>query len=307
MRHWQLRSPATAQEWQDYYQLRWQILREPWQQPIGSERDELEDLAYHLILVDEVGGIAAAGRLHKIDESRAQVRYMAVSTQHQGKGAGSRILSGLEAQAAAWGCSQVQLNARDTAQAFYQRAGYAVIADAAEQFGIRHYVMRKTIRLMQDNAQFNLWCDELTKTWQQTIPVSQFMQLAIDSFDGNEFICKAPMAPNLNLHQTMFAGSIYTLATLTGWGMLYLQLRALGLHGDQVLANADIRYIKPVTAAPSARCVLQHCVGDLQPLAQRRKVVQNIRVQILSAGEVCAEFHGRYAVLPGTGNAEHKA
>lgn len=307
MRHWQLRSPDTEQEWQDYYKLRWQILREPWQQPVGSERDALEDTAYHLMLVDEHNTIAAVGRLHKLDAATAQVRYMAVATAHQGKGAGSRILSGLEAQAAAWGCTHVQLNARDTALAFYQRSGYHSMSEAPEQFGIRHYVMRKTVRLAKDDVQFRLWCDELSKTWQQTIPVSQFMQLNIDSFDGNEFRCTAPMAPNINLHKTMFAGSIYTLATLTGWGMLYLQLRALGLQGDQVLANADIRYIKPVVAEPVARCVLQHCVGDLMPLAEGRKAVQKIKVQILSAGEVCAEFHGRYAVLPATGKADHKA
>ena len=306
MRHWQLRSPVSEQEWQNYYQLRWRILREPWQQPVGSERDALEDSAYHLMLVDEHSNIAAAGRLHKIDAATAQVRYMAVATEHQGKGVGSRILAGLEAQAAAWGCTHVQLNARDTASAFYQRSGYHSMSIAPEQIGIRHYVMRKMIRLTEDEAQFKLWCDDLNQTWQQTIPVSQFMQLHIDNFDGNEFRCSVPMAPNINLHKTMFAGSIYTLATLTGWGMLYLQLRALGLHGDQVLANADIRYIKPVTTEPAARCVLQHCVGDLMSLAAGRKAVQNIKVQILSAGEVCAEFHGRYAVLPATDKANHK-
>lgn len=307
MRHWQLRPPATEQEWHDYYQLRWRILREPWQQPLGSERDALEDAAYHLMLVDEHGSIAAAGRLHKIDATTAQVRYMAVATEHQGKGAGSRILAGLEAQAAAWGCSSVQLNARDTALVFYQRSGYFDIAAAPEQFGIRHYVMRKTVRLTANDTQFRLWCADLSETWRQTIPLSQFMQLNIASFDGNEFLCTAPMAPNINLHQTMFAGSIYTLATLTGWGMLYLQLRALGLHGDQVLANADIRYIKPVTTEPAARCVLQHCVGDLTSLAEGRKAVQKIQVHILSAGEVCAEFNGRYAVLPATDKANPTA
>lgn len=301
MRHWQLKSPETEQEWQRYYQLRWQILRAPWQQPPGSERDELEAAAYHLMFVNEHGDIAAVGRLHQLDANTAQVRYMAVAAEYQGKGAGSRILAALEAQTAAWGCTQVQLNARDTALAFYQRYGYQSVAPAPTQFGIAHLVMRKAVRLKASQEQYQLWCNDLKETWHSTIPLSQFMQLDIAAFDGNALRCTVPLAPNINLHQTMFAGSIYTLATLTGWGLLYLQLRALGLQGDQVLADANIRYLQPVIAEPEARCVLQNCIGELTSLADGRKAVQKIQVQIFSAGELAAEFSGRYAVLPHKG------
>ncbi len=124
------------------------------------------------------------------------------------------------------------------------------------------------------------------------------MQLEITDFDGYALNCSAPLAPNINLHQTMFAGSIYTLATLTGWGMLYMQLQAAGLQGAQVLANATIRYRRPVAGAPQARCQLLHCYGDLTPLAQGKKVKQRIRVGIYCQTEYCAEFIGDYIVLP---------
>ncbi|MDP5151432.1 bifunctional GNAT family N-acetyltransferase/hotdog fold thioesterase [Rheinheimera baltica] len=298
MRHWHVRSPVSEQEWHRYYQLRWQILRAPWNQPEGSERDELDAFAYHLMLVNPAGDIAAAGRLHQLDKTIAQVRYMAVAHEYQGKGAGSRILAALEAQAVAWGCANVSLNARDTAIAFYLRYGYHSVADAASLFGIPHVQMAKKIRLSTSAKQHQQWCEELSKTWQETIPLSVFMQLNIKEFDGNALRCQAPLAPNINLHQTMFAGSIYTLATLTGWGMLYLQLRALGLQGNQVLADGSIKYFKPVTAEPEACCVLQNCLGSLEALGDGRKVIQQIRVQIYSAGTLAAEFSGRYAVLP---------
>ena len=124
------------------------------------------------------------------------------------------------------------------------------------------------------------------------------MQLDITSFDGNALCCNAPLAPNINLHQTMFAGSIYALATLTGWGMLYLQLQAYGLTGDQVLADASIKYLQPVAAEPMARCTVQDCVGDLSGLAQAKKVRQRIKVDIYSADQLAAQFIGHYAVLP---------
>jgi thioesterase domain-containing protein len=298
MRHWQLCSPNTAEQWQQYYQLRFDVLRAPWQQPAGSERDELEAQAFHLMLLNEQGQVAAVGRLHQLDAGTAQVRYMAVSEAFRGKGAGSRILAGLEAQAAAWGCTDVRLNARDSALSFYQRHGYRTLTEAPMQFGIRHLVMQKPVRLSATAGQYQQWCQQLSLTWQQTIPLSQYMQLDITSFDGNALCCQAPLAPNINLHQTMFAGSIYSLATLTGWGMLYLQLQAYGLTGDQVLADASIKYLRPVSAEPMARCVLQHCVGDLQGLKDAKKVVQQINVDIFSADQLAAQFTGRYAVLP---------
>ena len=79
---------------------------------------------------------------------------------------------------------------------------------------------------------------------------------------------------------------------------LVAPLQALGLQGDQVLADGNIRYRRPVAMQPEARCVLQQCNGDLTPLANGRKVQQQIRVGIYSAGELAAEFEGRYAVLP---------
>ena len=93
---------------------------------------------------------------------------------------------------------------------------------------------------------------QLQSTWYQTIPVSQFMQITPLSFSGHSFNVTAPLTPNVNLHQTMFAGSIYTLMTLTGWGMVWLQQQLAKVEGDIVLADANVRYIAPITADPVA-------------------------------------------------------
>jgi ABC-type Fe2+-enterobactin transport system substrate-binding protein len=52
-----LRSPISPSEWDAYFDLRWQILRQPWGQPRGSERDS-EDV------IDAAGKSLACGRLH---------------------------------------------------------------------------------------------------------------------------------------------------------------------------------------------------------------------------------------------------
>lgn len=298
MHNWTVRSPQTAAEWQAYYHLRWQVLREPWGQPVGSERDELEQSAIHIMLLDSGGLLAAVGRLHLLDSEQAQVRYMAVSSEQQGKGYGARVLQALEMKAAEQGCQSVVLNAREHATGFYRSRGYQEVSDLPALFGIPHVRMQKRIRLPGQPEHFQDWIGQLQHIWHTTIPLSQFMQLTVAGFDGHEFRCQAPLEPNINLHQTMFAGSIYTLATLTGWGLQYLYLRSENLQGDQVLAEANIRYFKPVSELPQARCYVSQTDGSLERLHKGKKAVQKITVEILSGSQVTAEFSGRYVVLP---------
>ena len=42
---------------------------------------------------------------------------------------------------------------------------------------------------------------------------------------------KANLAANLNVRDTMFAGSIYSQCVLAGWGLIWLQLKEAGLGG----------------------------------------------------------------------------
>ncbi|MBE9568723.1 MAG: hypothetical protein IMF14_08505, partial [Proteobacteria bacterium] len=44
-----IRQPETADEFEQYYFLRWQVLRKPWAQPQGLEKDDIEDSCFHLI------------------------------------------------------------------------------------------------------------------------------------------------------------------------------------------------------------------------------------------------------------------
>ena len=76
---WQLSAPQSEAQWQAYYNLRYQVLRAPWGQAPGSERDELEAGSFHQMVTSADGEVLAVGRLHRLDDGRAQVRYMAVS------------------------------------------------------------------------------------------------------------------------------------------------------------------------------------------------------------------------------------
>jgi N-acetylglutamate synthase-like GNAT family acetyltransferase len=141
-----LQSPTSPSEWDAYFDLRWRILRQPWSQPRGSERDAMDDTAFHLLLLDIAGTALACGRLHFNAPDEAQVRFMAVSENVHGRGYGHRILQALEAEAARRGARKIVLNARDNVTEFYTKRGYAVIGEGETLFGvIRHVRMEKSL------------------------------------------------------------------------------------------------------------------------------------------------------------------
>ena len=141
----EIKSPQTDAEWKAYYALRFNVLREPWNQPVGSEVLADEDQAIHAIAVEdnEVLGVA---RMHESAEKQGQVRCVATATAAQGKGIGKAIMAYLEEQAKAKGWTEIVLEARENAVPFYQAIGYTIVAESYLLFGeIQHYRMSKTL------------------------------------------------------------------------------------------------------------------------------------------------------------------
>jgi len=139
-------SPVSSQEWIDYYDLRWRVLRQPWLQARGSEKDELEEEAYHCMATDEHKKVIGVGRIHKNSATEAQIRYMAVDEYHQRMGIGKLILNALENKARYWHINNLVLNARNDYVNFYVNNGYVLTDAGPVLYGtIHHSVMQKQL------------------------------------------------------------------------------------------------------------------------------------------------------------------
>ncbi len=139
-----VKEPQSEDDFRKYYELRWKILRKPWNQPRGSEKDELEDSSIHIMVCDEDDNLAGVGRAHFNSPGEAQIRYMAVEEGWQGKGVGMVILSELEKRSIHAGAKNIILHARDNAIEFYKKNGYKIIEESHTLFGeIKHYLMIK--------------------------------------------------------------------------------------------------------------------------------------------------------------------
>jgi len=143
----QISKPETPEQWGEYFDLRWRILRAPWDQPRGSEKDEFDEIADHVAVRDQEGRLLGVGRLHLNNEKEAQIRYMATEEDCRGLGVGRVIIKKLEELARARGVERIVLNARDNVLGFYQRFGYAVTGPGPTLFGkVKHSKMEKRLQ-----------------------------------------------------------------------------------------------------------------------------------------------------------------
>ena len=79
------------------------------------------------------------------------------------------------------------------------------------------------------------------------IPLSEKMEFDIADLTPQSIRVRAPLPPNVNVHGTGFAGSIYAIAVLAGWALCTHIMNVRGMAGDLVVASAKIRYRAPVT------------------------------------------------------------
>lgn len=78
------------------------------------------------------------------------------------------------------------------------------------------------------------------------IPLTRTMQIALRDYDGDSLTLAAPLAPNVNDKGCAFGGSLASVATLAGWGLIALKLESLGLDCDVYVQDSTIRYLAPV-------------------------------------------------------------
>jgi len=139
------RSPKSTQDFEKYYDLRWQILRKPWDQPKGSEVNERDADAFH-IMAEIDGEVVGVGCIHELEENVGRIRFVGVSEENQKRGIAKEMMIILENYAHEQGWKKIRLWAREIAWDFYFKLGYVSIAKGETLFGvIKHKIMEKEL------------------------------------------------------------------------------------------------------------------------------------------------------------------
>lgn len=133
-------------EFKKIINLRYEVLRKPWNQPIETATDDLEKTSFNAFIKNEHNDIIACGRLQINHNQIGQIRYMAVAPNLQGKGYGQMILKFLESHAKQLQLKSIELQARENALEFYKKNGYAIKEKSFLLWGIiQHYLMVKDL------------------------------------------------------------------------------------------------------------------------------------------------------------------
>ena len=133
------------------------------------------------------------------------------------------------------------------------------------------------------------------------IPLARAMQLKADAWDGDRLRMSAPLGPNINDKGCAFGGSLASLMTLAGWGLIVLKLRARGEACDIFVQDSMIRYLAPVWGDFAAEAALaggETWEAFFSTLAQRNRARLRVRVRVpLADGVDAATLEARFVAI----------
>jgi thioesterase domain-containing protein len=130
------------------------------------------------------------------------------------------------------------------------------------------------------------------------IPITRSLRVRVEEYDGRRLVLTAPLGENVNHLGTAFGGSLNTLAVLSGYGLLWLELRDTESH--IIIRDSTIHYERPVRGHLRAVCARP---DEKTMETFRRRFQQKGRARIvLSAtiedGDVtAARFRGTFAAM----------
>jgi predicted GNAT family N-acyltransferase len=143
----EIRAPQNGKEWESYYDLRFRVLREPLSQPRGSEKNDGDEKGIHFAFFEN-DKVHAIARLDLMENKIAQVRFVAVDFDLQGKGFGKKIMFATESKSRELGMEKIILHARDYAVDFYLNLGYKMIEPSYKLFDVlQHFLMEKKLEI----------------------------------------------------------------------------------------------------------------------------------------------------------------
>ena len=130
------------------------------------------------------------------------------------------------------------------------------------------------------------------------IPITRAMGVEVEDYDGERLILSAPLEANVNHLGTAFGGSLHALAVLSGYGLLWLELKDTECH--IVIRKSTISYERPVRGEIRAICVRPH--SDVleevkRSFLQKGKARIALSATIEDQGETAVRFEGIFVAM----------
>lgn len=133
------------------------------------------------------------------------------------------------------------------------------------------------------------------------IVLARAMAISVVAYDGESLTMAAPLAPNVNDKGCAFGGSLVSLMTLAGWGLVKLALDRHGRDCDIYVQDSDVRYLAPVWNDFEAVARLvdrESFAAMIEALAARGRARTRVRCVVpLPDGTAAATLEARFIAI----------
>jgi thioesterase domain-containing protein len=136
------------------------------------------------------------------------------------------------------------------------------------------------------------------------IPLSVAMGVQVKVATPVHVLLSAPLAPNINHHQTVFGGSGVVLATLAAWTLLHLRLEHERLDAQLVIQRSSMEYGRPIAGDFEAECRFADEIAWQRfrlTLGRHGRARMTLSARLLHAAHDMGSFVGDFVALAQTG------
>ncbi|MEL6231462.1 MAG: thioesterase domain-containing protein [Cyanobacteria bacterium J06636_28] len=140
-------------------------------------------------------------------------------------------------------------------------------------------------------------CIAVEQYLHEHIPISKAMAVSVTSIDDNGVVLSAPLAPNINHRNTVFGGSISTLAILSAWTFVHVRLQT---PSRIVIQSNSLDYTNPAQGDFQSHCLVPDentWQRFLSTLSKRGKSRITLSANVYSATTLVGKFQGKYVAL----------
>lgn len=134
------------------------------------------------------------------------------------------------------------------------------------------------------------------------IPLTGAMGVTVDRAGPDEVVLAAPLDPNVNVHGTVFGGSLATLGVLAAWSVLHLRLEAESVGNQLVIHKSEMDYLAPATGRFTARATLEGVDWDAfrQVFERRGKARLGVGAELTGQDKtLVGRFRGEFVAVRG--------
>jgi N-acetylglutamate synthase-like GNAT family acetyltransferase len=131
-----VRFPQTKEDFKTYYALRYQVLREPFGQVRGTEKDDFEPISQHLMAIDDqTGAVVGVVKWLEREPGVAWFSHLAIAFNWQKQGVGKLLVLKVEEAAREKGYKIIGANARLNSTDYFAKLGYQIRGLPSHYFG----------------------------------------------------------------------------------------------------------------------------------------------------------------------------